>query len=654
MKSSPWPRVDVSGRLENAEREWLHTNGAGAYASSTVAMMHTRRYHGVLIAALEPPARRFAIVSHAETNVVTARRVYRLAAHQFPGVAPSPGFRHLEAFHQDPLPRWTYRLGKVRFERTLALVRGENAAILRYKWFGKHPARLSLSPLLSMRDHHTVVHEHGGMVQRVRIRPHEVESQPVPGVPPVLFRHTGVFVGSPDWYRRFEHVEDKARGLEGEEDLWTPGTFDLELPPTVPIYFTIALEKLPEGPPEEAFEQAREALLRSDPGSERSFAVRKLCIAAEAFKADAGPRAAILAGYPWLGPETKEALIALPGLYLVPGEHERAKVALGGILAAQQGGLLPRRLYGGRGTPTLSAEASLWLFETARLVVQKLGAPDPFVRGQLYPALVRTFEHVLLGPSDVLWLTRDGLVENGDREGALTWGDGRKQHSVSSSRRGLAVEFQALFSRGCRTLHGLARIYGDLDTAERTARAGQEIREAFRRRFWCRSTNYPYDCIRDHGREGAFADASIRPGALVALDADPELFTRRQAVSILTTVRDRLLTPRGIRSLDPDAPEYRGAYTGELVERRLAYHQGLAWAHLIGAFARAALRLEPDDFDLIEDLRAMIERDLESGTLLGQVTQFSDGEPPYHPGGCPAYAPSVAELLRTLVWDLRV
>jgi glycogen debranching enzyme len=152
--------------------------------------------------------------------------------------------------------------------------------------------------------------------------------------------------------------------------------------------------------------------------------------------------------------------------------------------------------------------------------------------------------------------------------------------------------------------------------------------------------------------EGPPVDASIRPNALVALDFDPDLFERWQAAAILDRVRERLVTVRGIRSLDPDDPGYRGEYEGTFQERRLAYYQGLAWTHLLGAYARASLKLSPGDFDLQENLRVRIEEARHGGPVLGHVSEFADGEPPHRPGGCPAHAMSVAELLRTLVWDL--
>jgi predicted glycogen debranching enzyme len=650
----PWQRVQVNGRLESAEMEWLHTNGAGAYSMSTVAMRHTRRYHGVFVAALNPPVDRFVVVSHAETMVVTSDRSYRLAVQQAPDAAPTPGYRFLESFEQDPVPRWTYRLRKSRFERTLALVRGKNALVAGYTWHGREPASLRLRPLMPMRPIHALSLEHGAMVQRVRLYPGRVEIQPVPSLPPVIFGHEGTFLGSPDWYRRLEYPEDKLRRADWQEDLWTPGSFEIVLEPGRTSYLVVALEALPEGSPAELVAETVSALRAEDPGDEHPPAVRELSVAAEQFCADACDEPAVVAGYPWLTALSRDALIALPGLYFVRGRTEAGKRVLSTLARAMRDDLVPRRTRRTeKDDGALSADASLWLFEGVRQLVAVAGANDDVVKNVLYPALCRVFRRVSEPRRDVLWLTEDGLVASGDDEVALTWLDAQTGATFATPRRGHAVELQALFSKGCETLAALARGYGDADVAEAAETAARRTRSAFAGRFWCEATRYPYDCIRaaDDG-DGPIADSSIRPNALVALDVDPSLFEHWQAAAILDRVRERLLTVRGIRSLDPDQPGYRGEYEGTFEERRLAYHQGLAWTHLLGAYARASLRLTPDDFDLQESLRVRIEEARVGGAVLGQVSQFSDGEPPHRPGGCPAQATSVAELLRTLVWDL--
>jgi predicted glycogen debranching enzyme len=280
-----------------------------------------------------------------------------------------------------------------------------------------------------------------------------------------------------------------------------------------------------------------------------------------------------------------------------------------------------------------------------------VGDDDPFVRTRLYPTLVRIFERVSRGERETLWLAADGLVANGDEHVALTWMDMRTGDTPTTPRRGLAVELQALWTKGAETLAVLARRYGDTGVAEAAERAAVNARGAFRRRFWCERTKYPYDCLPEDETQSEGDDA-IRPNALIALDVDPDLFERWQAAAIIDHVQKRLLTPRGVRSLDPENPAYRGVYVGPFTERRSAYHQGLAWTHLLGSYARAALRVRPGDFELAEDLRMRIDRARAECPVLGHIPQFSDGEPPYRPGGCPAQAWSVAELLRTLAWEL--
>ncbi|MGC4068069.1 MAG: glycogen debranching enzyme N-terminal domain-containing protein [Polyangiaceae bacterium] len=215
LSADAWPVVETYGELDATE--WLHTNGAGAYAMSTVPMMHTRRYHGVLVAPLVPPLGRFVMLSHAELTLHANGRQYRLSTHQFPGLAPTPGYRLLRRFAMDPIPHWTYRIGDTEFERDLSLARGRNICIMRFTWHGEEPATLYVRPLMPLRSIHDLMHEHGAMVQRVALRQREVEIKPNVDLPALCFRHSGVFVGSPDWWRRFEYLEEShpCRGVSG-------------------------------------------------------------------------------------------------------------------------------------------------------------------------------------------------------------------------------------------------------------------------------------------------------------------------------------------------------------------------------------------------------------------------------------------------------
>jgi predicted glycogen debranching enzyme len=650
MRVSLWPSIETQGELEHAESEWLHTNGAGAYAMSTLALMHTRRFHGLFVAALNPPLDRYVVVSHGETTVDIGKRIYRLSTHQFPDIAPTPGFRLLESFAQDPLPRWTYRLGKHRLDRRIALVRGRNALILEYTWFGKNPVTLSVRPLMPMRPIHSLRSEQAGVAQKAAMRRGEVYVQPVAALPKVVFGHAGTFVGSPDWWRRFEYAEDRKRAVHYQEDMWTPGTFELLLQPDVPSYLSVTLGGSLGDEPATLMEQTRAALLAFDPGAERPLPVRVLSIAAEQFRVPLCPRPSVIAGYPWLGVRSRDTLVSFPGLYLVKGHIDEAKDVLRTTLANRVDNLLASHLAEADAPDVLPCvDSSLWAFEAVRQLAAKLSPDDPFVRDELYPILKEVFARVLRTPGAVVWVGPDGLLAQRSEREALTWMDSRVRGDVVTPRYGYAVELQALWSRACDTLHVLAAAQGDEALSEQALVARDRVRTAFRKLFWCEDSRYPYDCISE--RDGS-ADAAIRPNAVIALALEPELFEAWQGESIVAKARERLLTPRGLRTLEKGHPEYRGYYEGAMDERRAAYHQGAIWGYLLGALVRAALRLDPNDFELQMDAREWVQRAMENGHVLGQVAQVASGDEPHEAGGCPAQAWTVAELLRTLEEDL--
>ncbi len=655
LRDGPFPVLPTGGTLDRAaEVEWLHSNGAGAYSMSTVALMHTRRTHGILVAALNPPLDRHVMLSHGEVTVEVAGKTYRLSTHQFPNIAPTPGYRLLQAFALDPIPRWEYNLGGEIFERRLALVRGRNAVVLAYTWRGDEPARMQLRPLMPFRPIHSLMREHGAMVQRVLLRPNEVEVQPMAHLPPIIFGHRGVFVGSPDWWRRFEYPKDREIDEDFVEDMWTPGAFEILLEPGRTEYLVAALGELPDVPPSDLITATVEHELLQDPGPGRPRSVRALSVAAEAFCAHGAQRPAIIAGYPNLDAISRDTLQALPGLCLARGRIAEAKTILQALLRRRKNGLIPFRLESAEAGPLPpSPDATLWLFEVARQLVERVGFHDQFVRSELYPALCRAFVRLRSGRQFGVWVTDDGLLANGSEGIPLTWMDARNGDQLITPRRGLAIELQALWSRGCETLADLARAYHHRGIFRAVHTASHRAREAFRERFWCNETEYPFDCISEqHDTADTWADASVRPNAVIALAVDPELFDSWQAAAIIGRARDVLLTPRGLRSLAPNESGYRSHYEGRPEERHSSYHQGTAWTYLLGAFVRAALRLSPDDPELRAELRSYVEAALEAGPVLGQVAQLADGDPPHRHRGCPAQGWSVGELLRALIVEL--
>jgi predicted glycogen debranching enzyme len=652
-RDGPWPMVHTSGELEPGEREWLHTNGAGAYAMSTVPLMHTHRYHGALVAALEPPLGRHVIISHSETTVYVEadKRTYRLATHQFPNVAPTLGYRLIEYFALDPIPRWMFRLGQHTLERTLCLARGKNAVVFSYTWYGKTPASISVRPLMPLRPVSGLMTEHGGMRQVVTLRPGAVEMQPVVQLPPIHFAHEGVFMGSPDWWRRFEYLGDRLDGHDFQEDMWTPGVFEIALEPGKTAHLVTAVGKPPEQQPSDIVAETREFLRSRDMATKRSPAVRVLGVAAEQFLVESGGEHLVLAGYPWHNVHTRDIVLALPGLLLSRGRAEEAVRITRTVVRHQHGGLIPELLdpRGAHRSRPLP-DVTLWLFEVARLLFTLLGVHHPFIERELFPVLVRAFVRLRGRRRKLVWRSPDGLLVTSERTTALTWMDSHVTDGPVTPRAGIAIEHQALFARACDTLARLSSLLGHDGVASAASEAAISARAAFRGRFWCQDTEYPYDCVSEaRDRAEAWADATVRPNALIALTVDPALFEGWQAEAILRRVREELLTPNGVRSLAPDDARYHGHFGGNDSEREVAYHQGTAWTHLLGYYARAARQRWGDEPQTREELVTLLEQVVDNGPLLGQVAQLCDGDAPYKPRGSPAQATAVAEVLRALV-----
>ncbi|HMY21904.1 MAG TPA: glycogen debranching enzyme N-terminal domain-containing protein, partial [Polyangium sp.] len=387
-----FPHVDVRGDVRLARsREWILGNGTGAYASSTIACLHTRRYHGLLVAALDPPRGRHVTLSHVDVTVTvpakpgTPRGIWDLAKHQFPNLDPDRGSFYLDRFDQDPLPRWTYAVAGGELEVLLALVPGENAAVLRYTWRGPQPVVCTLRPLLAMRHIHEVMREHGAAEQRVELRAGEMRVRPMKPLPRLCFKFEGTFVGSPDWWRRFEYFEERARGMEFHEDLWTPGVFETRPDPSgVPNYLVVGVEKAPEGKPEALIEAAIRAELSSDPGTNHSGLERRLSRAAKLFRADALEKPAVVPAYPWVDTWGREAVLALPGLFFSTSLVEPAIAVVRTMLASMHEGFLQNRIPDqGNARDTAAADTTLWLFDIARLFADRLGENHPFVQDEL-------------------------------------------------------------------------------------------------------------------------------------------------------------------------------------------------------------------------------------------------------------------------------
>lgn len=656
MSDGPWPRVLVEGELERAEAEWLAANNLGAYSMSTVALMHTRRQHGLLVSHLAEDFRRHVVLSHLEMTLEVGGRTHKLSTHQFPNMAPTLGYRSLESFTQDPLPRWVYRFPSGTIERTVSLVHDRQSVIVALTWSGKEKARLSLRPLMPMRPSDELTFEHGAMLQTVTLRAGEVEVQPLTHLPPVVFGHSGVFMGYPDWWRKFEYLDDRGQYSDFQEDMWSPGVFEFDMLSRETRYLVVSVGAAPEGDPQELVMDAAQRRLATDPayrplgteesGNDIAPEVRALSVAAENFVF--GDGTAIVAGYPWLDVWSRDTLLALPGIYLVRGEEERAKRSIRHLLRNFSEGFLSSRTTAPESERRPCIDASLWFFPVAHAVMNQCRLDEAFC-GEVYDAFLKIFRRIVDGPATYAWLSPEGLLVNGSGF-PLTWMDSVYEGQEFTPRRGLAVELQALWVRACDILVREAEARGDVGLVEEATARLSAARETFASTFWCHETGYPFDCLSQRRDSAdAWADPSVRPNALIALSVSPELFEPWQASEILARVEERLLTKRGIRTLEPRSQDYVGHAGDTLGERAGASHRGAIWPHLWLYYVRSKLRESPE---AAPDLRRRVCASLKNAGALGHVAQSCDGDAPHKPWGIPAYAVATGMLLEVLAWDL--
>lgn len=651
------PRSVLSELPAATAREWLVTNGIGGFACGTVSGVATRRYHGLLVAALSPPRGRNVLISHVDEALVLGGHRAPLSSRAFPGVVTPEGWRRIEDFTLDPLPRWRFRVGDALLERAVFMLRGRNATVLRYTLReGSRAALLTLRPFAAFRDFH--MHARVNGLAKIHAEPAGEGAwtlRPYEGFTPVHLRAPGVMHPSADWWRDFDHAIERARGLDAREDLFTPGEIVVALAPGETAHLVISTDA--EVPADlDAAERDEVARLRAlIPEGETDPRARALHVAVDAYRASASDPPALLAGYPWFEDWGRDTLIAFTGAYLVTRRFDEGRAVLAAFARYVDRGMVPNRFPDGASghADYNTVDAPLWLSYATRRYLEATG-DAAFVRDVMRPALVEIATRFREGTRYGIHVGGDGLVYAGQDGTQLTWMDAKVGDWVVTPRRGAPVEINALWHHALRLLADLAA-----DDASRAAWAAEadRVRDAFNARFWCAATAYLRDVVG--GPEGD--DDAVRPNALYALALPGDLVPLERCDAVLARARAELLVPLAVRTLAPSHPAYRGRFEGDPHSRDGAYHQGTAWPFLLGAYTRALVHTAErrGDADALTAARAEVSALLEplgvalAAHGLGHLPEVMDGDAPHRPGGCFAQAWSDCEALRALVEDAR-
>jgi predicted glycogen debranching enzyme len=672
LRRIPWPVVDPADSEALVTREWLVANGLGGYASGTVAGVMTRRYHGLLIAALSAPLGRTVMLSHvAEQLRCGDGRRFEIGGRERSGDHPDAhGLGYLTEFRLEAgLPVWRYDVEGVAIEKRVFMPHMQNTVYLMYELLaGADRIELALRPSVNFRAQEAPVSEPLGAPYEFRSVGTKYEiawkDSPVPSLRLKLTGSEATFTLKGMEIDNVLYPVEESRGYQSRGDLWSPGYFTLSIHAgqrAALVASTESDETMSVLDADHAFDaergRRRRLIAQAEPTAQEGVA-GELVLAADQFIITPAGRTeetarshaygdevrTVIAGYHWFTDWGRDTMISLEGLTLVTGRHQEAGYILRTFAHYVRNGLLPNMFPEGEKEGLYhTADATLWFFHAIARYMEYSG--DRLTLSLLYPTLKTIVDWHVRGTQFGIHVDpRDGLLAQGADGYQLTWMDAKVDDWVVTPRRGKAVEINALWYNALMLMEAWAPEQNDPAAAEYRARA-QQVQRSFNQRFWYTEGGYLYDVVdTEQGRD----DPRCRPNQIFAIALPHPVLARERWEPVTRVVRDRLLTPAGLRSLAPDDPEYKPRYFGDLRARDAAYHQGTVWAWLVGPFVDAWLKVHPDDDDAVA--RGLLDSigPLLDDACIGSMSEIFDAQAPYTPRGCIAQAWSVAEVLR--VW----
>ncbi len=647
----------LCGDLAAAEaREWLLANGRGGYAMGTVAGTLTRRYHGLLIAAVDPPVGRRLVVARLDLDARYDGRDYALATNRWRSGALAPeGWRLAQSFAlEDGLPTWTYALGDALVELTLAMPQGADAVAVSLRVTrARGPLALRGRLIVADRDHHggdlpdpaafavSLGAGAAGAGGGAGDAAGATVRLPASGRTLYVRAPGAALEAASERYAGYALPRETERGLQDADDYAHVLTLRWELGEGSEAGAVLTLDPA-VSPDASEVVAARRAANRARASAQPTPLLGALALAADAFVVarGEGPRAGttVIAGYPWFTDWGRDTTIALPGLLLATGRVADAAAVLRTFAGAIADGLVPNRFPDAGGPAEYNTiDASLWFVAAVRAYVERT-ADTAFLR-EIFPAVEAVIAGYRDGTRYGIGVDADGLVRGSADGVQLTWMDAKVGERVVTPRRGKPVEVCALWYAALRACERFAAQLGRPPDAYH---ALAERTKTGLRRFWNAERGWCYDVL--DGPDGH--DAALRPNQLFAIAHAADAFAPEQARAVVDACAARLWTPLGLRTLDPGDPAYLGACTGPQARRDAAYHQGTVWPWLLGPFVRAHLAAYGDR----ARARTYVEPLLDALDLdaIGTLCEIADGDPPHAPRGCPAQAWSVGELIATL------
>lgn len=654
----PILKIPIETADEFVGKEWLVTNGLGGYASGTLAGVNSRRHHGLFIPNLSAPRGRTMMLPYLEENVKIGNDFVPLGGIEYSDKLDTPGFSYLQEFRLDwQTPVWTFAIDGKVLEKKIFMPHGQNTVYVSYRLIQGDALSLQLRPYCGCRKNDSTLGFPKSWPFNVNHEGPRYEVAAFEGAPVMrmsLKPFNATFMSQTKTIKKIFYRQEFERGLDCTESLFSPGFFNLDVNEGETVYFLASSESWGEldDDPTRLFENEldrRKKLLFMAKGTSKNLMTAQLALAADQFvilprtrsKKDleaSGSLRTVIAGYHWFTDWGRDTMISLEGLTLCTGRHEEAKAILLTFGQYVRNGLLPNHFPEGESWAYYNTvDATFWYFHAIDRYLH--WTKDQSLVETLYPTLQAMIESHIRGTEFGIHMdSKDSLITAAAEGFQLTWMDAKVDEWVVTPRRGKPVEIQGLWFNALKLMESWSKLLGK--PGELYTNLAKNVHASFNERFWFAKGGYLYDVIdTDKGD-----DPSLRPNQVIAMSLHFPVLEKKHWQPVVDTVESKLLTPLGLRTLDPEDKRYHGRYEGSRWDRDAAYHQGLVWTWLIGPFFDAYKKVYEEPEKIKNILKGFEPHLSQAG--IGTISEIFDGDEPYAARGCMAQAWSVAEVLR--------
>ncbi len=619
-------------------RELVRSSNAGAYASTTIINCNTRKYHGLLVVP-QPllDEENHILLSSIDETVIQQDADFNLGLHKFQGENYFPkGHKYIRSFESQPIPVLTYRIGGVILTKEMLFARSEDRLIIKYTLVQAHSkTKLRIKPYLSFRNIHSLSKANHFVDKTYVPVNNGVRMQMYQGYSHLYMQLSkpNDYIHVPDWYYNFEYQQEKERGYEYLEDLFVPGYFEFEIEKGESVYFSAGIE---ESAPENFKKFYNNELKKRIPRDNFENCLRN---SAQQFILKSNKKTKIIAGFPWYGRIGRDSFISLPGLTLINKDFKTFKDVISTLIEEMKGPLFPN-IGEGLHTDYNSVDTSLWFFWSIQQYAEISNTKEKIWKeyGNVFKTILNAFKK---GELQNIRMLPNGLLFASDAGKALTWMNSVVFGKPLTPRAGLQVEINALWYNAIMFSLEIAKLSDDENFINEWEITANQLKESFKDTFWNKDKGYLADYV-----DGDYKDWSIRPNMIIATSLPFSPLSEKIRQLILELVKKELLTPRGLRTLSPQSPDYKDVYNGDQFNRDISNYQGSVHPWLLGHFAEGYLKIHgKGGLSFIKNIYENFEPTIKEHGV-STISEVYDGNPPHLPGGAPSQARSVAELLR--------